>query len=174
MSATMSRPNTVDPLFLLLRGKRVEYCLPFILGIWLDSLALGLLYVAFGSWMKAVRATDRRVVRYLVIYLMAISTISSGFMVAQWVRVYLLGFGDFIALTNTTSECVPQAACCPTAVLASAVELTSSPAIRPRLLCPVPRARRILLCHASVQPSAETKVAANRPGAALVSCARLV
>ena len=88
-----------------MRNRRVELYLPFIIGVWLDALCLGLLVVTFGSWLTTVRQTDRPLVRYLVFYLMGLSTLMSGFMMAHWFVVYILAWGQFTKLFDTTSKC---------------------------------------------------------------------
>ena len=110
MATTAAPPagGSPDALNIILRPKRVEYYLPFMIGVWLDAVCLGLLFVAFGAWLSSVRKTDRPLVRYLVLYLMAASVMMSGFMIGQWFLVYVHGYGDFMQLFDTHRESIPE------------------------------------------------------------------
>lgn len=96
--------SSADLIALAMRPKRIEYYLPFMIGVWLDAICLGLLLVAFGAWMSSVRKTDTPLVRYLVLYLMVASFMMSGFMIGQWFLIYVHGYGDFFQLFDTHCE----------------------------------------------------------------------
>jgi hypothetical protein len=96
--------GTSDSVAMLMRPKRIEYYLPFMIGVWLDAICLGLLCVTFGAWLGAVRKTDRPMVRYLVLYLMVASLMLSGFMLAHNWGVYVKGWGDYFQLFDTSRE----------------------------------------------------------------------
>ena len=91
LPAGTSTSSSADLIGLALRSKRVEYYLPFMIGVWLDAICLGLLLVAFGAWVSSVRKTDTPLVRYLVLYLMVASFMMSGFMMGQWFLIYVHG-----------------------------------------------------------------------------------
>lgn len=82
----------------------MELLSPFLIGGWLDTLFLGLIFVAYGVWVSDVRPTDRCWHKGLVAYLLVMSVGSSVATLIHWDHVFMGGFGDYTAIMSTHGE----------------------------------------------------------------------
>lgn len=103
---TMSDPTGVKERLAaaILRPRRVEAYLPFMVGAWLDAAMLGLITIVFIRWLTAVRQTDRMWVQWLVPFQMATAVGFSGVCIAHWCHVFLRGYGQYLELTRPGGE----------------------------------------------------------------------
>ena len=100
-------PEQANAIYKQILGpRRVELLSPFIVGGWLDTLFLGLIFVAYGVWVFDVREMDRCYVKGLVAYLMIVGVGSTVATLVHWDHVFMRGFGDYTAIISTQGECL--------------------------------------------------------------------
>ena len=86
----------------LIQERQYEMYLPFLIGVWLGSLALGLIAVLFWEWVVHVRPTDDKWTRILVWLLMLPTLLTSAISLAHCHYLFTSGFGDYGKILSTT------------------------------------------------------------------------
>jgi hypothetical protein len=83
---------------ILLAAVQQDFLYPLIIGLWLDSVCLGLVLVLISHYAFTAYKRDNVWVRGLVLYLMAVACVATALMVLQ-VFVYVVkGFGSYSAM----------------------------------------------------------------------------
>lgn len=95
-----------DPIQLeqIVRSRQISLYLPFLVGMWLDAVFLGLILIAFCRWVIYVRPSDSRWTQALVWWLMLPTAVTSAFLVAHNYFLFVTGFADYLRIFNVTCE----------------------------------------------------------------------
>ena len=95
-----------DPIQLeqIVRSRQISLYLPFLVGMWLDAVFLGLILIAFCRWVIYVRPSDSKWTQALVWWLMLPTVVTSAFLVAHNYFLFVTGFADYLRIFNVTCE----------------------------------------------------------------------
>jgi hypothetical protein len=173
-------PAALAELEHMVQHRQISLYLPFLVGMWLDAVFLGLIMILFCRWVVFVRPTDSKWTQALVWWLMVPTAVTSSFLVAQNYFLFVGGFGEYLRIFDVTCEWTAFYAfddvrgrghC--TAELKSTshqyIMLINSPSRYNSQLCRIPRPRRIVLCHPRLAPAQQTPLAAHRRCSLFVS-----
>ena len=91
-----SNPALQQLMVSMLSKRKVNLYAPFLIGAWLDSLFLGLVFILWFRWWAFVRPTDTKWTRILVYYIMLPNLFSSTCLAVHVVRLMNVNFGDYL------------------------------------------------------------------------------
>ena len=89
-----------------LSSRRFELYAPNLIGIWLDSLFLGLILILYAFWVLRVQATDARWTKVLVHITLATTAFSSVYFLAHLLHILGAHFGEYLAFFDVLCECL--------------------------------------------------------------------
>lgn len=89
---------------ILLDAVRHDFLYPLSIGLWLDSMCLGVLLLLVSHWTWTAARNDNKRIRGLVGYLILVAVIATALMLVQVFKYLVVGFGRYGALTDITCK----------------------------------------------------------------------